>query len=213
MPHSTTSAGFFVTLEGIDGCGKSTQAKLLAEAFRSLGKTVVATREPGGSPGAEEIRPLLVEGHKTRWLPETEFLLFTAARFEHFRIVIGPALSAGKIVVCDRYVDSTRIYQGVVRSDLRRLVDLLHERLGIRPPDLTILLDLDPEMAFERRQATRSSEMRFESFGKDFQRKARQAFLGLANENPERIKVIDATCALEIVAQQVFEAALEKHRE
>ena len=173
----------------------------------------MATREPGGSPGAEEIRPLLVEGHKTRWLPETEFLLFTAARFEHFRSVIQPALSAGKIVVCDRYVDSTRIYQGVVRSDLRRLVDLLHDQLGIRPPDLTILLDLDPEMAFERRQATRSSEMRFESFGKEFQRKARQAFLELANEDPERIKIVDANCAPEAVGRLVFEAALGKHRE
>ncbi len=212
MPH-TASRGFFVTLEGIDGCGKSTQAKFLAEAFRSHGKTVVATREPGGSPGAEEIRPLLVEGRKTRWLPETEVLLFTAARFEHFQMVIHPALSAGKVVVCDRYVDSTRIYQGVVRSDLRRLVDLVHDRFGIRPPDLTVLLDLDPEIAFERRQATRSSEMRFESFGKEFQRKARQAFLELANEDPERIKVVDASCAAEVVSRQVFEAALEKHRE
>ena len=212
MPH-TGSQGFLVTLEGIDGCGKSTQAKLLAEAFRSQGETVVATREPGGSSGAEEIRPLLVEGHKTRWLPETEFLLFTAARFEHFRTVIQPALSAGKIVVCDRYVDSTRIYQGVVRSDLRTLVDLLHERLGIRPPDLTILLDLDPELAFGRRQAARSSEMRFESFGKDFQRKARQAFLELANEDPVRIKIVDASRATEVVGRQVFKAAFEKHRE
>lgn len=212
MPH-TGSQGFFVTLEGIDDCGKSTQAKLLAEAFRSQGETVVATREPGGSPGAEEIRPLLVEGHKTRWFPETEFLLFTAARFEHFRSVIQPALSAGKIVVCDRYVDSTRVYQGVVRSDLRRLVDLLHERLGIRPPDLTILLDLDPELAFGRRQAAHSSEMRFESFGKDFQRKARKAFLELANQDPVRIKIVDASRNREVVGRQVFEAVLEKRRE
>ena len=178
-----------------------------------MGRSVLATREPGGSPGAEEIRALLVEGHTTRWLPETEFLLFTAARFEHFHTVIDPALSAGKVVICDRYIDSTRIYQGVVRSNLRRKVDLLHDQLGIQPPDLTVLLDLDPDLAFERFLATHSSETRFESFGKDFQRRARQAFLELADEYPERIKIIDATNSPQVVSRQVFDVTREWHRE
>ena len=212
MPHSRLR-GFFITLEGIDGCGKSTQAKLLADAFRSLGRSVVATREPGGSPGAEEIRTLLVEGHTTRWFPETELLLFTAARFEHFQTVIDPALSAGKIVICDRYIDSTRIYQGVVRSNLRGKVDLLHDELGIQLPDLTVLLDLDPDLAFERCLAARSSEIRFESFGKEFQRRARQAFLELADEYPERIKTFDAANSPEVLSRQIFDVTVERHRD
>ena len=202
--------GFFITLEGIDGCGKSTQTRLLAEQFRMLGRSVVATREPGGSPGAEEIRALLVKGHADRWLPETELLLFVAARVEHFRTVIEPALAQGKIVICDRYIDSTRVYQGVVRSDRSELVDLLHLRLGIEPPDLTVLLDIDPNVACSRQDEKQSNETRFESFGVEFQRSLRQAFLDLADSHPERFEVVNAACAPDALSKRILELSRQR---
>ena len=114
------TAGRFITLEGIDGCGKSTQIALLAERLTARGVDVVRTREPGGAPGAEAIRRLLVEGEPDRWSPETEILLFTAARRDHLEATIRPALEAGRTVISDRFADSTRVYQGAVRGDLRR---------------------------------------------------------------------------------------------
>ena len=130
------SRGRFITLEGIDGSGKSTQARLLAEHLKLQGNDVVLTREPGGSPGAEEIRRLLVEGDPDRWLPETEILLFTAARRDHLDRTILPALERGATVVCDRFADSTRVYQGAARGDLRSVVDRLH---GIDGADGTMM--------------------------------------------------------------------------
>jgi len=123
----TNSSGLFVTFEGIDGSGKSTQARGLADTLRTRAQTVIATREPGGAPGAEMIRKLLVEGDPGQWSPETEILLFTAARRDHIERVITPALERGEIVICDRFADSTRIYQGAVRGALRAQVDLLHD--------------------------------------------------------------------------------------
>ncbi|MEO0693540.1 MAG: dTMP kinase, partial [Pseudomonadota bacterium] len=118
--------GLFVTFEGIDGSGKSTQSRRLAAHLAALGRDPVLTREPGGSDGAEEIRRLLVEGDPDRWSPETEILLFTAARRDHLEKKIAPALEAGQVVICDRFADSTRVYQGVTRGDLRGVVDDLH---------------------------------------------------------------------------------------
>src|SRR5690554_4098877 len=131
--------GVFITFEGIDGSGKSTQARLLAD---SLG--AVLTREPGGSPGAEVIRRLLVEGDAGRWSPETEILLFTAARRDHVEKTIQPVRQSGAVIVSDRFADSTRVYQGTARATLRGKVDLLHATMIGLEPDLTFVIDMDP---------------------------------------------------------------------
>lgn len=196
--------GFFITFEGIDGSGKSTQARALADRIRAAGQEVVLTREPGGSPGAEAIRRLLVEGDTDRWSPETEILLFTAARRDHLERTIEPALNAGKVVVSDRFADSTRVYQGAARADLRADVDLLHDRMIGREPDLTFVIDMDPEAALSRGLARKSGEDRFEDFGLGFQLKLRQGFLGLANQYPERCHIINGSQDIDDVASSVF---------
>jgi dTMP kinase len=142
--------GRFISFEGIDGSGKSTQARLLADLLRQLGHDVVLTREPGGSPGAEEIRRLLLQGDPDRWSAETEILLFTAARRDHLEETIRPALTRGDIVITDRFADSTRMYQGLSRSDLLSLVDRLHEMMIGVEPDLTVLIDIDPKVGLQR---------------------------------------------------------------
>src|SRR6056297_1594446 len=142
--------GQFITFEGIDGSGKSTQARHLAETLRARGEDVVLTREPGGSPGAEDIRRLLVEGDPDRWSPETEILLFSAARRDHLETTILPALDQGRDVITDRFADSTRVYQGATRGDLRALVDDIHARVIGIEPHLTLILDMDPQVALSR---------------------------------------------------------------
>ena len=183
--------GLFITSEGIDGSGKSTQSRLLADALKSAGHDVIRTREPGGAPGAEEIRRLLVEGSPDRWSPETEMLLFTAARRDHWEKTIQPALNAGKIVVCDRFADSTRVYQGATRGDLRAIVDALHALMIGVEPDLTLVIDMDPEAALTRGLARHSGEDRFEEFGAGFQTALREGFLALAELNADRCRLID----------------------
>lgn len=202
--------GLFVSFEGIDGSGKSTQARLLAEALRGAGRDVVLTREPGGSPGAEEIRRLVLEGDPDRWSAETEILLFTAARRDHMERTILPALAAGRVVICDRFADSTRMYQGLSRGDLRETVDQLHSLMIGREPDLTVLIDMDPETGLDRALARQGTEERFEGFGPDLQRRMRAGFLALAEDFPERFRVIDGSRSVEDVAgdvRRVFEAA------
>ena len=142
--------GRFVSFEGIDGSGKSTQARLLAETLRAEGHEVVLTREPGGSPGAEEIRRLVLEGSPDRWSAETEILLFTAARRDHLEKTIRPALARGAIVITDRFADSTRMYQGISRGDLAGVVDRLHAMMIGVEPDLTFLIDMDAKQALKR---------------------------------------------------------------
>ncbi|AHM04453.1 Thymidylate kinase [Roseibacterium elongatum DSM 19469] len=182
----------FISLEGIDGSGKSTQARRLADHLRAIGRNPVLTREPGGAPGAEEIRRLLVEGDPDRWSPETEILLFTAARRDHLERTIRPALAGGRDVVTDRFADSTRVYQGATRGDLRGLVDAIHaDAIGVEP-DLTLILDMDPEVALSRGLARKSGEDRFEEFGLPFQQKLRAGFRALAQEFPDRCVLIDA---------------------
>lgn len=199
----TGTNGLFISLEGIDGSGKSTQARHLADVLRSHGRDPVLTREPGGAPGAEEIRRLLVEGEPARWSPETEILLFTAARRDHLERTIRPALAAGRDVITDRFADSTRVYQGATRGDLRGLVDRIHAAaIGVEP-DLTIILDMDPEIALSRGLARGSGEDRFEDFGLPFQQKLRTGFLALAKEAPERCIVVDASADPAVVAERV----------
>ena len=181
----------FLSFEGIDGCGKSTQVKLLTSHFETEQKDVVRTREPGGSIGAEAIRGLLLTGDTEKWSAETELLLFTAARRDHLEKTIEPALAAGKIVICDRFADSTRVYQGATRGDLRGKVDLLHVNMIGREPDLTLIIDVDPRVALTRGLARNSGEDRFEDFGLEFQEKLRSGFLKLAQEHPQRCRIID----------------------
>tara|TARA_R100000935_G_C2776456_1_gene139861 strand:- start:223 stop:849 length:627 start_codon:yes stop_codon:yes gene_type:complete len=195
--------GLFISFEGIDGSGKSTQARRLAEALRNTGRDVVLTREPGGSPGAEEIRRLVLEGDKDRWSAETEILLFTAARRDHLERVIAPALARGAVVICDRFADSTRMYQGLGRSDLRGLVDQLHELMIGREPDLTVLIDIDPGVGLGRALSRGGGEARFESFGEGMQARMRAGFLALAQEFAPRFAVIDGARDLDAVAEDV----------
>ncbi len=200
-----TSTGLFLTFEGIDGSGKSSQAHKLAEHLRSKGHDVVLTREPGGSEGAEEIRRLVLEGDPDRWSAETEILLFTAARRDHLERTIEPALAAGKVVICDRFADSTRMYQGLSRGDLRGLVDQLHRLMIGREPDLTILIDMDPQTGLSRAKGRQGTEERFEDFGLDLQQKMRAGFLALANEFSQRFRVIDGNRDMDSVARDVTE--------
>ena len=198
-----TAGGRFISFEGIDGSGKSTQARLLADHLRRAGGEVVLTREPGGSPGAEEIRALVLEGGGDRWSPETELLLFTAARRDHLERVIAPALSAGQTVICDRFADSTRIYQGMGRADLREKVDALHALMIAREPDLTFLIDMEPERGLARARARGAGEDRFENFGADLQARMRQGFLALAAQEPGRIAVIDGNRPIDAVQADI----------
>lgn len=199
----TTAKGLFLTFEGIDGSGKSTQARRLADYLQTQGRNVVLTREPGGSPGAEEIRRLVLEGDPDRWSAETEILLFTAARRDHLERTILPALEAGKVVICDRFADSTRMYQGLSRGDLRSLVDQLHGLMIGREPDLTILVDMDPETGLSRAKGRQGTEERFEDFGPELQRKMRAGFLGLAEEFTDRFRVIDGNRDMDTVARDI----------
>ncbi len=199
----------FITFEGIDGSGKSTQARALAEALRALGHDPVLTREPGGSPGAEEIRRLVLEGDPDRWSAETELLLFTAARRDHLERTIAPALAAGRVVICDRFADSTRMYQGLSRGDLRATVDTLQRLMIGREPDLTFLIDIDPETGLARAKSRNGTEERFEDFGLGLQRKMRDGFLALAREFAPRFRVIDGTRAAGAVAADVLALTLD----
>ncbi|MGY9023084.1 MAG: dTMP kinase [Rhodobacterales bacterium] len=194
----------FVSFEGIDGCGKSTQAKLLNQHFVDQGKDVIFSREPGGSPGAETIRALLLTGNTDKWSAETELLLFTAARRDHLETTIEPALASGKMVICDRFADSTRIYQGATRGDLRSKVDLLHTTMIGREPDITIIIDVEPEVALKRGLARNSGEDRFEDFGLEFQENLRHGFLKLAEEYPFRCHLVDGNRPTEEVFKDVL---------
>ena len=197
------SKGRFISFEGIDGSGKSTQARMLSDRLRSEGHTVVLTREPGGSPGAEEIRRLVLEGDPDRWSAETELLLFTAARRDHLEKTIRPALATGAVVITDRFADSTRIYQGITRGDLRGKVDALHDLMIGIDPDLTLLIDIEPDLGLSRAVARAGRELRFEDMGVDFQLRAREGFINLAAIN-SRIQLVDGSGEAETVSNAVW---------
>ncbi|MCH2068600.1 dTMP kinase [Shimia sp.] len=205
-------SGHFITFEGIDGSGKSTQAKLLADRLRAEGFEVVLTREPGGSVGAEEIRALVLEGDPDRWSAETEILLFTAARRDHLERTILPAVAAGKIVICDRFADSTRMYQGLSRGDLRGIVDQLHSLMIGREPDLTVLIDMDPATGLARAKSRQTAEERFEDFGQALQEQMRKGFLDLSKEYADRFRVIDGASDMDSVSDAVY-ATVKQHIE
>jgi dTMP kinase len=195
-----------ISFEGIDGCGKSTQARLLADRLRAQGRDVLLTREPGGSAGAEEIRRLLVEGSGERWSAETECLLFTAARRDHLERSIRPALASGQVVVTDRFADSTRVYQGTTRGDLRDMVDRLHDLMIGTEPDRTFVIDIAPETGLSRGNARGGVEDRFESLGLAFQERLAVGFRALAAEYPDRVRLIDGSGSPDDVAARVLAA-------
>ena len=199
--------GVFISFEGIDGSGKSTQARILFDTLVSAGMPAHLTREPGGSAGAEDIRALVLNGATDRWSPETELLLFTAARRDHLEKTILPRLAAGEVVICDRFADSTRIYQGLTRGDLRASVDALHALMIGIEPDLTVLIDLPAQAGLARATARAGADMRFEGMGLAVQKAARDGFLALAHANPTRFVVIDGGRDQDTVARDVWDVA------
>ena len=201
---------FFITFEGIDGSGKSTQIQKLAKFLKNLGFDIIITREPGGSVGGEEIRNLLLQGKVDRWSAETEILLFTAARRDHLERIISPALRDGKIVICDRFTDSTRMYQGMRGPKLRDLVDKLTDEVINYDPDLTIVIDIDPEISLKRAKSRKTVEERFEDFGVELQKNMRQGFIDLSKEFSSRIEVVNGHQSIDDLANDIFSVVKAK---
>ena len=196
-------SGKFITLEGIDGSGKTTQGLILENRLKKIGKEVIFTREPGGVPGAEEIRELLVKGEKDRWSNITEILLFFAARRHHFEKVLLPAVNKGKIVICDRFTDSTIIYQGRDNLQLTNLIKQLNISVIGIIPDLTLIIDVEPNKALNRGLKRKSKEIRFEAFGLEFQTNARNGYISLSKTD-KRYKLVDGNNSEEKVHQLIW---------
>ena len=201
--------GKFITFEGGEGGGKSTQAARMAGYLRSKGLDVLETREPGGTPESEALRDLLVQGDPDRWSALSELLLITAARVEHVNRLIEPALAQGRWVICDRFADSTLAYQGIAGELGLELVEQLQElAVGATTPDVTFLLDLRAEAGLQRAEK-RGGAARFEKKGAAFHQTLRDGFLALANENPQRIVLIDGEDSFDNVWEQI-EAELKR---
>jgi dTMP kinase len=199
--------GRFISFEGGEGAGKSTQVQRLAARLRHGGREVVTTREPGGSPGAESIRDIVLRGEADRWSPTTETLLMYAARRDHIERVIRPALARDAWVICDRFADSTRAYQGAAGGvDPRFITALETFILEDTRPDLTLVFDLPAEVGLERAHARAGAEMRFESKGMAFHQRLRDGFRAIAASEPERCALIDATGSIEEVEAAVWAA-------
>ena len=197
--------GLFITFEGIDGCGKSTQIDLLAKYFTKLKKPIVKTEEPGGTAGANKLRKILLRENNYQWSVETEALLFMAARNDHVEKVIKPSLKENKIVICDRFMDSTLVYQGMRSPKAKQLSLLLFELIAINP-DITFLIDMEPEIALNRALNRSTEEDRFENYGINFQHKLRKNFLDIAHKHSDRIKIINGNQSPEDVAALINES-------
>lgn len=210
------SPGFFITLEGGEGTGKSTQSALLASKLEARSFPVLQTREPGGSPAAEAIRNLLVNGNPQSWSPVSEALLVYAARDDHLRRVIVPAIDDGKFVICDRFIDSTWAYQGVAGGVDAGLLALLETHVvGKYAPDLTLIFDLDAKAGLARATGRgegrgEGREDRFEAKGLEYHQKIRQAFLEIAQKNPQRCMVVDASQSVEDIETRVWQIVADR---
>ena len=203
--------GRFITFEGGEGTGKSTQAARLVEALRARDLEVLHTREPGGSEGAEEIRNLALNGDAGRWSAMTETLLMFAARSDHLERTIRPALEAGRWVVCDRFADSSRAYQGAGGGVAADFIETLDGAIvGETQPDLTLVFDLPVEVGLERAFGRGLFETRFESKGLDFHKRLRRGFRDIAAAHPERCVIIDADGDLDAVTERVWRAVEER---
>lgn len=208
-------AGKFISFEGGEGSGKSTQVAMLAERLMQDGRRVIRTREPGGAPAAEDIRSLLVSGSVDRWSPMAEVLLNYAARDMHVAQTIAPALARGDWVITDRFADSTMAYQGFGGGIASDRIDAVHKAvLGDFKPDLTIILDLPVEEGLaragkrfmeKRQHGEHLQEDRFERMERDFHHRLRDGFLQIAKAEPARCRIVDASADLEIVAERVFD--------
>ena len=196
--------GLFITFEGIDGCGKSTQIDFLTKHFTKMKKPVVKTEEPGGTAGSNEIRKILLRENNFQWSVETEALLFMAARNDHVEKVIKPSINDNKIVICDRFMDSTLVYQGMRSASAKQLSLNLFELIAINP-DITFLIDMEPEIALRRALSRATKEDRFEKYGISFQRELRKNFLNIAYKHSDRIRIIDGNQTPEDVAAQINE--------
>ena len=196
-------SGKFITLEGIDGSGKTTQGIFLKNKLEELGQDVLFTREPGGAKGAEEIRHLLVQGEKDRWSNITEILLFFASRRHHLEKVLLPAINKGKVVICDRFTDSTIIYQGRENIHLKKMIIELNKSVIGIVPDLTLIIDIDPTKSLNRGLSRKSDEMRFEKFGLEFQTSARNGYISLA-KTEKRYYLIDGNNSKDKVHQMIW---------
>ena len=206
-------SGYFISFEGGEGSGKSSQIQILADYLSSNNPDLqlVVTREPGGTDSAESIRRLLVTGTVERWRAATEAMLMSASRHEHVVHVLRPALADGKLVICDRYSDSTRVYQGIVGGVPRDDIEALNRlACGDLVPDLTILLDMDVEEGLRRASDRAGDESRFESKGIEFHQKVRTAFLDLAGRYHDRFLVVDASRSLEAVAADIVDIVLPR---
>ena len=199
--------GLFITFEGGEGAGKTTQIERLAEWLRSAGHRVLVTREPGGSPGAEAVRHVLLSGAAEHFGPAMEAILFSTARSDHVEQVIRPAVDAGMIVLCDRFMDSSRVYQGVTgKLDpdfMRRLEEVA---INGMVPDLTLILDLPAELGLERAHARRAAGDRADRYEKEEARvheERREAFLAIARAEPERCRIVDASRDADAVAEDI----------
>jgi len=201
--------GKFITFEGGEGTGKSTQAAMLSLRLESYGLAVRLTREPGGSPGAEIIRHVLLTGAAKPLGADVEAMLFAAARDDHVQCTILPALRSGKWVVCDRFADSTRVYQGILGQVDQKLINVLERvSVGELSPDLTVLLDLPVQAGLERAKLRRGNAQadRFEGEGAEFHERLRDAYLAVAAREPDRCVVIDASASKEVVANAIWQA-------
>jgi dTMP kinase len=205
MVSNAGGRGRFITFEGGEGGGKSTQSKLLLPWLREQGVDAMATREPGGSPGAERIRELLVTGTTDRWTPTTEVLLHYAARQDHIKQTIEPALASGRWVICDRFFDSTLAYQGYGHGVALDFIETLRsavvgDRYG---PDLTLILDLPAAEGLQRSQSRVNTERRYESMPIEFHQRLRDGFQAIARQEPERCRIIDARQGIDAVQNQI----------
>ena len=207
-------AGLFITLEGGEGAGKSTQIQMLKSVLETMGKQVLLTREPGGSKGGELIRPLLVSG-EADWDAVSEILLFSAARRDHLTNKVWPALKEGKIVLCDRFADSTLAYQGYGRGnnpEIQATVKALYKIVaGDFEPDLTLILDIDPKIGLKRScDRVGNNEKRFENMDFSFHENLRQGFLKIALDNPDRCRLVNAEPPPELVHEKIMNIVMEK---